>query len=84
MSDDVRALEDRHDALTRELDDLVRSNQNRRGVLLVEETTVHIKPVAVGLAIAALLGAAIALAIPHRKRPPLSENCMQVSGSHTP
>jgi hypothetical protein len=75
VSDDLRALEDRHDALTRELDTLVRSNQNRRGVLVVEATKVHVKPILLGLVIAALLGAAATFVIPHRKPPPPPTDC---------
>jgi hypothetical protein len=55
---DVRALEERHDALSHELDALVRSNQNRRGVLIVESTKVHVAPILIAFAIAGLLGAA--------------------------
>jgi len=80
MSDDIRALEARQEALTRELDALVRANQNRRGVLLVEESTVHLKPMLLVLAIAALLGAGVVPLVPHRKPPPMSDDCRYFTG----
>lgn len=75
MSDDVRALEDRHDALTRELEALVRSNQNRRGVLLVQATKIHVAPVLIGFLIAGLLGAALGLVWTPKRPPPPSTDC---------
>ena len=75
MTDDIRALEDRHDTLTRELDTLVRSNQNRRGVLVVQSTKIHVAPVLISFAIASLLGAAVGLLWTPPKPPPPPADC---------
>lgn len=75
MTDDLLALEDRHDALTRELDTLVRSNQNRRGVLVVQSTKIHVAPVLISFAIAGLLGAAFGLLWTPPKQPTPPADC---------
>lgn len=75
MSDDIRTLEARHDSLSREVETLARSNQNRRGVLVVESTKVHVAPVLIAFAIAGILGAAFGLLYTPPKRPAPSTDC---------
>jgi hypothetical protein len=70
MSHDIRALEDRHDELQRDLDALLRSNQNRRGVLVMRATNIRDAPILLGFLIAGLLGAPAALMKAPRRPPP--------------
>lgn len=75
MNHDIRALEDRHDELQRDLDALLRSNQNRRGVLVMRATKIRVAPILLGFLIAGLLGAGLGLVKASPRRPPPPADC---------